>query len=149
MQRLVITIFRYRDVGEQPGTRAATPDRKLRCRRLHDCLAGPAGELGPQVTHDMEPTRDVVEDLGLIDAERMQLATTGRAAAVRTAWWGMFNDRARQPRGQRCSHRFVAILGRRFRLCGRICLTSLFFLIGKQQFELFDLRSKLLRGLPE
>jgi hypothetical protein len=96
MQRLVVAILRHRDVGEQPSTRAATANRKLRRGRLHDCLAGPAGELGPHMTDDMEPAGDVIQDLGLVATERTQLATTGRAATVRVTRRSVFDDRARQ-----------------------------------------------------
>jgi hypothetical protein len=86
----------------------------------------------------MEPAGDVVEDLGLIGSKWMQSATTGRAATALIAWWRVFDDRAWQRRWERCADRLGAILGVSFRLGRRIRLGGLFFLIGEQKFQLFD-----------
>ncbi len=150
MQRLMIAILRHRDVGEQAGTGPATPDRQLWHGCLHDGLAAAAGELRPNMAHDAEPAGDVVEDLGLVAAERMQLAAAGRAAAIGIAGRRMGDDRARQCLRQRRTHRLVVRLGLSGRqLCCRVCLRGLFLAVGQQQLELLDLGAELLRGLPE
>ena len=150
MQWLVVAILRHRDMREQAGAGAATANGQLRHGRLHDGLAGAAGELGPDITDNAEATGNVVEDLGLVAAERMQPATASWAATIGIAWRGMFGDDARQRFRQRRAHRFGNALG----LNGccvacRIDLAGLFLPVGQQQLELFDLGAKLLRGLSE
>jgi len=69
-------------MGEQPGAGPAALDRQRGHRRLRHRLAGPAGECGTDVAHDLEPAGAVFEDLGYVLADLAQHAAAGPAGAA-------------------------------------------------------------------
>ena len=88
VQRQPVEVFADHDVGDQARTRPALFDRQIGRRRLHDMLAAPATQLWPNMADHLEPSRDLLQDLGHVLAE---LGKAG-AAAARTDRSRMMHD---------------------------------------------------------
>lgn len=81
VEREMTGVLRHEHVREQPGARPAALDRHGGQRRLHDALARPAAEPRPDVTHDPERGRHIVELLGHVLADTSHgTATVGTGA---------------------------------------------------------------------
>jgi hypothetical protein len=91
--------LRHHHMGEQVGTGAPTRYRQGSSRRLADRIAAATGQLWPDMAHDTETARDILQHLGHILA---QLAH-GAAAGGTTIGIGRRMHRlvARQVIGQR------------------------------------------------
>jgi len=79
----MIGIFGDEDMGQQPRSGSATLDRQGRHRRLGDRLAGPAGELRPDVADHLEAGRNAFQHLGHILPEPAHRPAAARAETVR------------------------------------------------------------------
>lgn len=154
IQRQVVAVLRHEHVGQQPRAGPPALDRQRRQRRLGDALAGPAGELWPDVPDHLEARWHVFEHLGHVLAERAQIAAALRAGAG----GGVHHLLARQMFGQRPARRLARcpgaggadhlqpgggrLLGGRAPRLGRLEVLEL-------QLELGDLPAQPLRRLAE
>jgi hypothetical protein len=85
IERQVVVVLRYHDMGEQPRPGAPARNRVVRCRRRNHRVAGPARQRRANMPDHLEPAGHVIEGLGHLVADLAQ-----RPAATGTsAWCGM------------------------------------------------------------
>jgi hypothetical protein len=129
------------DVADHAETGLAPRNGLLRRWRPHNRFARPAGELRPNVAHDLEDDGLDIERLIGVLAETAKSAATSRTNAI--AACRQVNDLLARKMGRHCAiWRFPLVADR----CGarwQFGLRRLQFL--KRQFELSDLRRQLLR----
>jgi hypothetical protein len=127
------------------GAGPALLDRQVGRRRLQYPLARPAAQLGPDMADHLEPSRDLLQDLGHVLAQLGEV----RAAAAGADRTRMVHDLlARQMIGQRPAHRLAPFATWPIRsvLCSRRRARCFAFLqILQHQLELPDLAVELLR----
>jgi hypothetical protein len=140
VQRQVIAIFGDDDMCQQAGAGNATFDRPRWRRRLHQCFAACATELGTNMPDHPETGRDEFQLLGNVFADRLQCPTAVRTLAGRR---GIVDGVARQMVWQRLAHASGPCCGqgrpRRRRILGFVGLEFL-----ELEFQLLDLQVKLL-----
>ena len=71
------------DMSEKAGSGHAAIDGTRRCRHLHDAVACCATHLGPNMAHDLEAGRQVLQHLGDVFSKLLQLALADRTALFR------------------------------------------------------------------
>ena len=82
IQRLMVREFRYEDMGQQPRCSDATFDWPAGRRRLDDHVAAGTRLLMPDMADHLECRIDQVELLGDFFAQRLEIATAGRACPL-------------------------------------------------------------------
>ncbi len=83
IERQMIVVLRYDDMGEQPRPGAAAGDRVIGRRRCDHGVAGAARQLLADMPDHLEAAGHVVEGLGHILADLAQRAAAGRTGARR------------------------------------------------------------------
>jgi hypothetical protein len=76
----------HQDMADQPGAGLAARNHLVGCRCLHNGLAGPAGEFGPDMADNLEQDRLDIEHLGLILTKTAQSAAAGRTGTIPAGW---------------------------------------------------------------
>ena len=83
VQREVVTVFRHEHVGEEPRSGPPALDRARRQRRLMEALAPSAGQPWANEPLDHEARRDVLQLLGDVLAQALQI---GAAVGALMPW---------------------------------------------------------------
>lgn len=141
IERQAVQVFADHDMGQQPGAGAAPCDRQVGGRRLHDGLAGPAGEPGADMTDHFQARRDLLQHFRHILAQARE---AGAAASRAHAGRIMHHLLTRQVRGQGATRPGTPVARRACRILRggplvpgtRPCST--FLQVLQQQLELLD-----------
>ena len=150
VQREVVSVLRDENMRQQSWARQSALDGARWCRRLHNALAAGAAQLGTYLADHLELSRHILQHLGNIFPEQLQLATAiGTGTLDRFIPVRLLGQVGRQRTPRRFRPYKLLGANRRLSLSRSICLCPFRLEIFQPKFQLLDLPCDLLRAAAE